>query len=513
VQSASNPETGRPPEPSRLQRERDLYRSLLELGTREQIEPFLDEALALVTGLTGAQRGYLELFEPHSEGLPRFWMAHGCYDEDVEEIRAAFSRGIISEAVATGQTVLTESALRDPRFWTRGSVRRNRIEAVLCAPIGSAPPLGVVYLQDRHQPGPFSEEDRLLVETFACHLATFADRLLTRQRQGEEADPTQPARRKLRAEGLIGRSPALARMLEQVALIAPLDISVLLTGASGTGKTQLARLLHENSPRASGPFVELNCAALPEQLVESELFGALPGAHSTARGRVEGKVDAAQGGTLFLDEVGELHPLSQAKLLQLLQSHEYYPLGSSKPLRADVRILAATNVDLREAVARKAFREDLLYRLEVLPLRVPSLAERVEDIPELAEHFCARACELHGFARLRLSVGVLRAAQAAEWPGNIRELAHKVQAAVIRAAGDKASQVERRHLFPEVVEAPGEAEPLSFQEATRHFQEQYLRKVLEELDWNIADAARQLDLSRSHMYNLITAFGLQRQRR
>jgi Nif-specific regulatory protein len=501
-------------EVGKLQRERDLYRHLLELGTRDTIEPFLEGALSLIVDLTGAQRGYLELLDDQSDGQPpRFWMAHGCYDEDVEEIRAAFSRGVISEAIATGQTVITESALKDPRFWTRGSVRRNRTEAVLCAPIGMAPPLGVVYLQDRSVPGPFSEDDRHLVETFARHLATFADRLLVRQRQRDEADPTLPFRSKLRADGFIGRGPAIAKALEQVSLIAALDICVLLTGASGTGKTQLARIIHENSPRASGPFVELNCAALPESLVESELFGAMPGAHSTATRRTEGKVAAAEGGTLFLDEVGDLHPLAQAKLLQLLQSKEYYPLGGTKPLRANVRILAATNVDLKAAVARKAFREDLLYRLEVLPVRLPSLVERPEDIPTLVEHFCARTCEVHGFPGLRLSIGALRAAESAEWPGNVRELANKVQAAVIRAVGERSSQIERRHLFPESLEGKREPERLSFQEATRHFQEQLLRRTLEETGWSITETAGRLDISRSHVYNLIAAFGLERQRR
>jgi Nif-specific regulatory protein len=501
-------------EPSKLQQERDFYRGLLELGTREEIEPFLDAALSLIVTLCGAQRGYLELLEDRrQEGPPRFWMAHGCYDEDVEEIRAAFSQGVIAEALATGKTIITESALRDPRFWTRGSVRRNRTEAVLCAPIGASPPLGVVYLQDRSQPGPFTEEDRQRVEDFARHLATFADRLLARQRQRDATDPTRIPRAKLRAEGVIGRSPSLARVLEQLSLVAPLDISVLLTGPSGTGKTQLARVIHDSGPRAAAPFVEINCATLPDSLVESELFGALPGAHSTASRKVEGKVAAAEGGTLFLDEIGELPLPSQSKLLQLLQSREYYPLGAAKPVRADVRVIAATNVDLKAAVARKSFREDLFYRLEVLPLRVPSLAERPEDVAALAEHFCARVCEQHRFPRIRLSVGALRAVEAAEWPGNVRELEHKVQAGIIRAASEGVAQVERRHLFPEMGGGPEGPEQVTFQEATRRFQEGLLRRTLEDTGWNISEAASRLELSRSHIYNLIAAFGLERQRR
>ncbi|WP_437595129.1 sigma 54-interacting transcriptional regulator [Sorangium sp. So ce1000] len=297
-------------------------------------------------------------------------------------------------------------------------------------------------------------------------------------------------------------------MLQQVAIAAPLDVAVLLTGPSGSGKTQLARLLHSNSPRSSGPFIELNCAALPESLLESELFGALPGAHSTASKRIVGKVAAAEGGTLFLDEIFELKPAAQSKLLQLLESKEYFPLGSAKPLRADVRVLAATNADLRNAVARKEFREDLYYRLHVLPIRVPSLAERREDIRLLAEHFCARAVQSHRLPQIHLSAGAMRAAEAAEWAGNVRELFHALEAAVIRTAGEGSLEVERRHLFPDEERADGAR--LTFQQSIRCYQEQLVRKAIEETSWNVTEAAAQLGLTRAHLYNLIRAFGLER---
>lgn len=499
--------------------ERDFYRKLLELGEQDEIEPFLEEALALIADIAGARRGYLELEgEPDQDGEPRFWMAHGCYDAEVALIRATFSRGVIAEALATGRTIITASALEDPRFLGRGSVQRNRIEAVVCAPIGAAPPLGVVYLQDRAEGGAFSEEDRLRVETFARRIAPFAERLLLRRRSLDADDPTRPFRSALRAESVVGRSAALARVLQQATVAAPLDVTVLLTGPSGTGKTQLARVLHDSGPRARGPFVELNCAALPEPLLESELFGAVPGAHSTATRRIEGKVGAARGGTLFLDEIGELRPSAQAKLLQLLQSKEYYPLGSAQPVRAEVRVIAATNLDLKAAVARREFREDLFYRLQVLPIRVPALAERREDVAPLAERFCAAACEAHGLPRIRLSVGALCAVEAAEWCGNVRELAHAVEAAAIRAAAEGVLQIERRHVFPDAAEvtAPlvGAAgyQGLTFQEATRRFQAELLRVALEETGWNVTDAAARLDLARSHAYKLIRAFGLGRQR-
>ncbi|WP_437906561.1 sigma 54-interacting transcriptional regulator [Sorangium sp. So ce327] len=507
---------------ARVEKERDFYRKLLELGQTDEIEPFLSDALALIVEISGALRGYVELMSSPDDREPTFWVAHGCEEKDVVEIRASFSRGVIAEALATGRTISTVSALLDPRFRTSKSVQKNRIEALICAPVGAVPPVGVVYLQDRAHKGPFPEDDRRRVEAFARHITPFADRLLLRRRRADEVDSTLPLRRTLRAGGIVGRSGALADVLAQAAAAAPLDITVLLTGASGTGKTQLARVIHESSRRARGPFVELNCAALPEGLLESELFGALPGAHSTAGKKIEGKVAAAEGGTLFLDEIGELKPSGQAKLLQLLQSKEYYPLGGTRPVRADVRVLAATNLDLKVAVQRKEFREDLFYRLQVLPIRLPSLTERREDVALLSEHFCAETCKTHGFPRLQLSVDALCAVEAAEWSGNVRELGHAVEAAAIRAAAEGVAQIERRHLFPAAAGAsrsekgavaPVEIGPyrgLTFQEATRRFQAALLRDALEDNGWNVTDAAAKLDLARSHAYRLVRAFDLSR---
>jgi Nif-specific regulatory protein len=212
----------------------------------------------------------------------------------------------------------------------------------------------------------------------------------------------------------------------------------------------------------------------------------------------------------MLDEIGDLSLTAQAKLLQLLQSKEYFPLGAAKAERADVRVIAATNADLQRAVAERRFREDLFFRLQVLPIRMPSLAERREDVADLAAYFCGTACERHGLGRLELSTGALRAAQAAEWPGNVRQLENALQAAVIRAAGERAEQVERAHLFPDAPPGGAPEAPLTFQEATRRFQTDLLREALDDTQWNIVETARRLDLARSHIYNLIKAFGLER---
>jgi len=496
---------------ARLRNERDLYQSLVGLAAQEQIESFIETALGLIARTSGARKGYLELLDERvGKAEPLRWQVSlGCSADEIEQIQHAISSGIVAAVVATGKPIVTSSAYLDARFRDRGSVQRHQIEAALCVPVGSDPVQGVLYLQDRTAGGAFSEADLRCAQTFAGYVSVFVERLLMRHRAREQADPTQAYRKSLRLDGFIGRSPAIARVLGQLALVAPLEVSALFTGASGTGKTQLARILHENSPRARQPFIELNCAAIPEALIESELFGAMAGAHSTASKRTPGKLDAAEHGSLFLDEVGELSLAAQAKLLQFLQSRQFYPLGSNKLITADVRVLAATNVDLREAVKEKRFREDLLYRLEVLPISVPSLGERSLDIPELIEFFCSRACHTHRFAQLTFSPGAVHAAQTAEWPGNVRQLAHAVEAAAIRAAGSGALKVERAHLFPELCPAAAGQPPLrTFQQATREFQQQLLEQTLNDTGWHILQTAERLDLGRSQVYNLIRSFGL-----
>jgi Nif-specific regulatory protein len=499
-------------DPERILRERDLYLRLLDLGACGEIEVFLREALACIVALTDSQQGYLEIRDER-DGLEQepWWMASGFDGPELERVRAGISRGIIAEALASGETISTGSAWLDERFSGRESVRLRQIEAVLCAPVAGDAARGVVYLQGREKPGPFPKSDREVAERFARHLAPLASDLLARRRRSEESDPTRPLRERHRLEGIVGRSPALAATLEQAMLAAPLDVNVLLLGESGTGKSQLARAIHDNGPRAAGPFVELNCAAIPTTLLESELFGARAGAHAEARRERPGKVAAAEGGTLFLDEVAELPLDSQAKLLQLLQSRSYFPLGAAQPVRADVRLVAATNLDLEEAVRQRRLREDLYYRLQVLPIRLPSLRERRGDLIDLARALCRRACERHRLPLLELSPGALRAVEAAEWPGNVRQLENALEAAAIRAAGTGVPRVEASHVFPGDERARREEDhELTFQEATRRFQRELLERALRECDWNVAETARRLDLARSHVYNLIRAFDIRR---
>jgi Nif-specific regulatory protein len=487
------------------QSEREFYKRLLDLGSQREIEPLLEQALELIVEVTGANTGYLELYDD-AGGRPRFWRGFHCTEDDVETIRSQISRGIIARAIGEGRTIETASATADERFQDLGSVRQHEIQQVLCAPVGQ-PPIGVVYLQGRTRPGMFGPADREHAELFTRQLAPLADRLVRRD-DLYRFDYSSVARSRFRCPEIVGRSRALAHVLQSASQVAPLDVDVLITGPSGSGKSMLARVIHNNSPRASGPFVELNCAAIPETLLESELFGAERGAHSTATRKAQGKVAAAESGTLFLDEIGELSAGAQAKLLHLLATREYHPLGAATAVRADVRIVSATNANLEQRVARRQFREDLYYRMHVVPVEVPGLEARREDIPELVEHFVAEACTRHKLTPLHVSPRALIACREATWPGHTRQLAHAIEAAMIRAQGERALSLREHHIFPKAPHDDADAPTLV--EATRAFQSRHILQALEDHDWNVSETARTLDVTRSHLYNLINDLDLRR---
>ena len=308
---------------------------------------------------------------------------------------------------------------------------------------------------------------------------------------------------------MIGASPAWRRVVEQAGMAARSDARVLLIGESGTGKELLAAHVHEQSPFRSGPFVKVNCAAIPTELIESELFGHEKGAYTGAATARRGKFELADGGTLFLDEVGDLHAGSQAKLLRVLQEGEFHRVGGEQPVRVSVRVVAATNRDLMEMISQGKFREDLYYRLCVVPIRVPSLRERPQDIPELVEYFLEEFCARNNFRRRPMEDGVLPVLQSYPWPGNARELRNVVERMAILSPGDAitidALPAEIRHYK--------ESAPKStVQEARESAEREHIQKALDAADWNVSSAARALGIERTNLHKRMRALGVSRER-
>jgi formate hydrogenlyase transcriptional activator len=245
--------------------------------------------------------------------------------------------------------------------------------------------------------------------------------------------------RSMASEAIVGESSMLKSVLDEVNLVAPTDATVLILGETGTGKELIARAIHERSNRASRPFIRVNCAAIPPSLIASELFGHEKGAFTGALQRRLGRFEAAHGGTIFLDEIGELPMETQVALLRVLQEREFERIGSSQPISVDVRIIAATNRDLKAAVAAGTFRQDMFYRLNVFPIYVPSLRERIDDIPALVEHFVERYAQKSGKKFSVIRMNTIEALQAYDWPGNIRELQNVIERAVILCEGETFS--------------------------------------------------------------------------
>jgi two-component system nitrogen regulation response regulator NtrX len=309
---------------------------------------------------------------------------------------------------------------------------------------------------------------------------------------------------------MIGGSEAFERVLEHATMAARSDARVLLTGESGTGKELLAAHVHAESPFASGPFVKVNCAAIPTELIESGLFGHEKGSFTGATSARRGKFELADGGTLFLDEVGDLHLSSQAKLLRVLQEGEFHRVGGERSIRVSVRVISATNRDLAEMVSQQKFREDLYYRLCVVPVRVPSLRERSEDIRGLAEYFLGEFCARNNFKAKTLMPEVVEELEAYSWPGNIRELRNSVERMAILTRGD---MIDSAAVPVEIRIARGTGARGNLRQARESAEREHILKALEESHWNVSSAARVLGMERTNLHKRIRALGLAREHR
>ncbi len=307
---------------------------------------------------------------------------------------------------------------------------------------------------------------------------------------------------------MIGESVAMRALRKQIGVVAPTDGRVLIFGESGTGKELVAHAIHAQSRRAGAPFVEVNSAAIPEELIESELFGHVKGAFTGATAAKKGKFELADGATLFLDEVGDMSPRVQAKVLRVLEEQRFEAVGSGVSVRVDVRIIAATNKRLEEEIEQGNFRSDLLYRLNVIPFELPPLRERLEDVPLLVEHFNQKYSSAYGKKAKRFEPEALEALQNYSWPGNVRELRNTVERVVIMHSKTKVSAGDLPPLGGEEPPAASFRFP-SFKEATDAYQREFIQRKLGEAEGNVSRAAELMGVDRSHLYRRMRALGIQ----
>ncbi len=489
-----------PSEPRELIESRDAL-PLAELGTLFDVSEALASARTLHEGLgvamqllrryPGAIRGSLTLLD---EGTGELYIEAALNLPEAGRLaRYRVGEGITGEVVATGKPIVVPDVEREPRFLHR-TVRRlggpESAVSFVCVPILlDHRPVGAISV-DLPLRTTGGNADHLL--KFLHVVSALVALALRTQRPLEEENRT--LRRELRERydfsHLIGTSGPMRDVLRQVSQVAGTGTSVLIRGESGTGKELIAHAIHYNSPCAGGPFVKVNCAALPETLMESELFGHERGSFTGALARKKGRFELAHGGTIFLDEIGELSPATQAKLLRVLQEHEFERVGGTEPVRVDVRVIAATNRDLEVAIAERGFREDLYYRLNVFPIFLPPLRDRKTDILLLADHFVEKYARAARKNVLRLTTPAIDMLLRYHWPGNVRELENVIERAVVVCDGPA---IHGRHL-PPTLQVPEESGVTSgpLKAAVERLESDLLQDALKTTRGSVTDASRLL---------------------
>jgi len=327
-----------------------------------------------------------------------------------------------------------------------------------------------------------------------------------RQRQLERVNEELGAELK-QEHVMVGESVAMRALRKQIDVVAPTDGRVLISGESGTGKELVARALHAQSRRAGAPFVEVNSAAIPQELIESELFGHVKGAFTGATAAKKGKFELADGATLFLDEVSDMSAGAQAKVLRVLEEQRFEAVGSNSPVTVDVRVIAATNKRLEEEIEKGSFRSDLFFRLNVIPFEIPPLRERAEDIPLLIDHFNQRFARAYGKKPKRFDPKAIEAMQGYSWPGNVRELRNTIERIVIMHQNHRVSPKDLPAFGDEAPPASSYRFP-SFKEASDAYHREFIQRKLDEADGNVSRAAELMGVDRSHLYRRMRALGI-----
>jgi Nif-specific regulatory protein len=475
------------------------------------IDELLDRMVDHVRAAMEADRGTIYLLDRGKGEL----FSRAAHLPEITEIRLAIGQGIAGYVAERGEVVNVPTAHGEARFY-RDVDRRTgyRTESVLAVPMRDqgGDILGVVQLLNKRG-GPFTGDDALRLKRLAQQVA-FAIEATTLY--GDLAREPREALSPLALEGqfnrIVGSSPKLRDACHLTSKAARSVATVLIRGESGTGKELFARAIHVNSPRADGPFVKVDCAALPETLIENELFGHERGAFTGADHRAAGKFDAAHGGTIFLDEIGELPLHVQGKLLRVLQDREFLRVGGNEAVSADVRVVAATNRNLEHMVAEGRFRTDLYFRIKVVELSLPPLRDRGgEDIARLARHFATVAAKRHGRPVPRIDETAIERLAAYRWPGNVRELENCIESAIVVMDGDRLGPADLP--LPErplaIGQAPdSEAAPESRVPSLDEVERRHIVRVMRHADGNQSLAARLLGIGRNTLARKLRKYGL-----
>ena len=495
-----------------------LYEITRHLASAISLQDCLEKIVNSLAERKDMDNGTVTIINP-TTGELEIEVAHGITAEARRRGRYKLGEGITGKVVATGEPIIVPQIGDEPLFLNRTRTRgdeRKKKSSFLCVPIIAAQhSIGALSIDRIYKEGfgAESEHDLRFLTVVSGLIAETVQRI---QRVNEEKEALRQENSKLRRElsaknrieEIIGNSSRMQEVFDMVHRVADSNATVLLRGESGTGKTLVAKALHHNSSRSAGPFVVVNCSALPETMLESELFGHEKGALTGANESKKGRFELAEGGTLFLDEIGEISPAVQVKLLNVIQERTFQRLGSPKVIRTNIRLVAATNRDLEKAVKDMAFREDLYYRLNVFPVYLPPLRERRTDILLLADYFLEKYAKENNKQINRISTPAIDLLVQYHWPGNVRELQNCMERAVLICDG---STIQSIHLPPSLQssETVHSNRPLSLATAVEQFEREMIVEALKKHNGNQTRAAKSLETSLRIINYKIHSYGIE----
>jgi len=510
-----------------------LYEVVKIINSSLDLQEVLTRVLDLAIRRLRAERGMILLLDPITSALRTRVVRNINEDENVSK---RSPQSIVREVIQSGQSIMSADARADERFVESESVIAENILSILCVPLIIKDRIaGAIYVDHRQARHLFSQKDLNFLEAFGDQAAIAIENARLYEELEEARTRLSLENESLRREVLIekhldsvvGQSEAVAKIQFSIRKAASGNSTVLLRGESGSGKGLVARIIHNVSPRRNGPFIKFNCAALPETLAESELFGHEKGAFTGADRRKLGRFELANNGSIFLDEIGKVSLAIQAKLLRVVEDKEFERVGGTQTIKADVKIIAATNLDIERAIDAGTFREDLYYRLNIIPLLLPPLRDRKDDIPVLTEHFMRKICRDLGIETKHLEPGVLDLFMRYNWPGNIRELEATLHRAIVMSNGDTITRNDFYGLFGDVVPASPDAGPVPmpgsllnpvigkmditsdiYDEVMSSVDRQLIERALESSGGRIREAARRLGLARNTLKAKIQKYNI-----